>query len=222
LIGQDDAGRFRRGHDDDPVPIGEPFFGERIDLCQGDARDETPVKRELLPDRRQRFSLEEIPRVLVGAALGLTVRAFRHDALVTEHHGLLRARELCRGEAEPRDPLELGHECVETARHAVVRDERLEGGFIPGARRLEQRTVRGSPDERRVLTLAKLVEPDAEHAAEQLVEHQGAVTADRSLVARRRKVGDFDGRHGRFLVGDDGIARGGMVRHVERRPRPRG
>ena len=32
LIGQDDAGRFRRGHDHEPVLVGEPVAGERVDL----------------------------------------------------------------------------------------------------------------------------------------------------------------------------------------------
>jgi hypothetical protein len=50
----------------------------------------------------------------------------------------------------------------------------------------------------------------AEHGGEQLVEHDVAVAADRSLVARRPEVADCDGGRGRFLVGDDRVARAGM------------
>ena len=104
---------------------------------------------------------------LADSRSGLSVT----HALVAEHHRLLRAGELGRGEAEPRDALELGHERVEAARDAVVRDERLEHRFVLRPRRREQAAIRGRPEERRVRALAELVEPGAEHAAEQLVEH---------------------------------------------------
>src|SRR5207245_2350853 len=119
--------------------------GERVDLVQRNTWDEPAMEREFLPDRWQRFTLEKISRVLGGAARGLTVRAFRHPTLVAEHHHLLRAGELGRGEAEPCDPLQLGHECVEAPCHAIVRDERLENRLVPRPRRGEQLTIRGGP-----------------------------------------------------------------------------
>ena len=137
LIGQDDAGRFGRRHDDEAVPIGKPVAGERVDLAERDAGDEPAVEGELLPDRWQRFVLEEIARVFVRAARRLAVRALRHDALGAEHHRLLRAGELGRREAEACHALKLGDERVKTARHAVVGDERLEHRLVLRPRCLE-------------------------------------------------------------------------------------
>ena len=222
LVGQGHAGGFRRRHHDEPVALGKPVGGEGVDLGERDFRKEPPVERELLPDRRQRLSLEEVPRVLVGAARGLAVRALGDHALVGEHPRLLRARELGRREAEPRHPLELGHQRVETALDAVARDHRLQDGLVVRPRRLEQRPGRVGLDERGVLSLRELIEPEVEHAAEQLVEHDVAIPADRALVARRPKVGEGDDGGGGFLVRDDRVPRAGMLRHVERRSRSRG
>jgi hypothetical protein len=174
--------RPRCGHDDEPVPVGN--HSQRVKRDQRVAGT-PPVERELLPDRRQRLTLEEVPGVLVGAARRLAVGALGHHALVGEQPRLLRARELGRREAEPRHPLELGDQRVEAALDAVARDERLQDGLVVRPRRLEQRPGRAGLDERRVLSLAELVEPGAEHAAEQLVEHDVAIAADRALVARR-------------------------------------
>ena len=76
------------------------------------------MERELLPDRRERFALEKIPRVFIRTARGLAVRALGHVALVVQHPRLLRAREFGRGEAEARNPLEFGDDGVKTAGEA--------------------------------------------------------------------------------------------------------
>ncbi len=161
------------------------------------------MERELLPNRRQGLILEVVPRVLVGAAFRFAVRAFRHHALVARHHRLLRPGELALGEAELCDSLQLRQQRIEAATDAVGRDERLEIGFVLRPCDREQSTLRSRPEEGRVLPLAKLVEPLAEHAPEQLVEHQLAIPADRSLVARRSKLAHFDRGRRCLLVGDD-------------------
>ena len=176
------------------------------------------MKRELLPDRRQRFALKEIAGVLVGAALGLAVRALGHAALVVEQPRLLGARELGGGEAELRDPLQLDHQGVETARHAAVGDERLDLGFVLRARCSEQRPLSAGSEKRRVLALRQLVEPGVEHVTEQTVHHDVAIATDRILRSCRPQVGDADRRRNRFLVGDDGVAGAGTLGHIEGRP----
>ena len=143
------------------------------------------MERQLLPDRRQRLTLQEIARVLVGAALGFAIGAFRDDALVGRHPVLLGARELGRGEAESRDPLQLGYQRLEAAGHAVIRYQCLEQRLIPGPRHREQTAIRRGAEEGRVLALAHLVESGAEHRGEELVHHDGAIPADRPLIAGR-------------------------------------
>ncbi len=96
LIGQDDAGGIGRRDDDQPVLVGKPVAGEFVDLGERDAWHEAPVECQFLPDRRQRFVLEEIARVLVGAARRLAVGALGDAALEAEHHRLLRSRQLGR------------------------------------------------------------------------------------------------------------------------------
>ena len=178
------------------------------------------MERELLPDRRQRLSLEEVPGVLVGAAGRLAVRALGRGPLVAEHHRLLRAFELGGGEAEALDPLDLQQQRLEAAGDAIVRDERLDDRLVLGPRGLEQTAIGGSAQERRVRALTELVEPGAEHCREQLVHHQIAVAADRALVAGRTQVADLDGRGGGLLIGHDREAGAGLFRDVVGRPRP--
>ena len=178
------------------------------------------MKRELLPDRRQRFALQEVAGVLVGAALGLTVRALSHAALVVQQPRLLGARELGGSEAELRDPLQLGHQGVETACHAAVGDQRQELGLVLGARRTEQRTLSAGSEKGRVLALRELVEPGVEHVTEQTVHHDVAISTDRILRPCRPQVADANRRRDGFLVGDDGVAGAGTLGHIEGRPRP--
>ena len=71
-----------------------------------------------------------------------------------------------------------------------------------------------------LLALSELVEPIAEHLREQLILHDVAIAADRSLVARRPQVAEAHDGVRALLVGDDGVARAGMLGHVEDRPRP--
>jgi hypothetical protein len=92
---------------------------KRVDLVERDARDEPAMERELLPDGRQRFLFEEIPRVFIRSAGRLPVRTFRHHPLRAEHHGLLRARQLGCGESVSSHALKLGHQRIETAPDAV-------------------------------------------------------------------------------------------------------
>ena len=85
-------------------------------------------------------------------------------ALGAGHVRLLRAIELGGGEAEARDALQFGHERVEAARDAVVRDQRLHDRFVARPRRREQ--ARGRRRRCRnggFALLAELVEPVAEH-----------------------------------------------------------
>ena len=97
------------------------------------------MKRELLPDRRQRFPLQEVARVLVGAARRLAIRALRHGPFVTGHARPPRPIELAGRESESDDALQLGDEGVEAAAHAVVGDDRLQNGFVTGPRRRKER-----------------------------------------------------------------------------------
>ncbi len=220
-IRQHDAGRVRGGDEHEAVLVGEPVRRERVDLRQRHLGQEATVKRQLLPDRRQRFAAEEVAGVLVGAALGFTVGTFGRHPLVPEHHGLLRARQLRGREAELRDAVEFSHEGVQPARDAVARDERLQGRLVLHAGHREQGAVRRRPQERRVRALAQLVEPAAEHRAEELIEHQAAIAADRALIARGPQVADLDDSRGRFLVGHEGVPRAAAFRHVVGRPRAR-
>ena len=142
---------FRRRHDDQPVPLGEPVVGQRVDFAQRDLGDEAPVKRELLPDRRQRFALEEVARVFVCAAGRLTIGALLDHAFGTGHVRLLRSVELGGGEAERRDALQFGHQGVEASRHAVVRDQRLQRRLVSRPWRRKEATAGGGPQERRLL-----------------------------------------------------------------------
>ena len=66
--------------------------------------------------------------------------------------------------------LQFGHERVQTARHAVIRYERLQHRLVPCSRGWEQLAVGGSAHERRIRAPGELVEPGAEHVGEQLVD----------------------------------------------------
>ena len=219
LIRQDDTGRFRRGHDHEAVSLRKPVARQRIDLGERDCGKEPPVEREFLPDRRQRFALEEVARVLVGPALRFAVGAFRHRALEAPHRRLLRAGELRGGESKACDPLQLGDERLEAACHAVVRDERLEHRLVPGPGGLEQPSIRRRAQERRICALGQFAKPVVEHAGKQLVDHQLAISADRSLIARGAQVAELHRRRRRFAVADNRVARGRMFGDVEHRPR---
>ena len=108
------------------------------------------MKRELLPDGRQRFSLEKVPCVLVRAARRLTVGTLRDDAFVTRHPGLLRAVELGGRESEAREALKFGDESIKASRHAVIRHECLKSGLVPSSSAPERATdlprLRGMAD----------------------------------------------------------------------------
>ena len=114
----------------------------------------------------------------------------------------------------------LGQQRVETLLNTIVRDERLQAGFVLRPRHRKERAIRGRADERRVFLLRQLVEARVEHRREQLVHHDRPVAADRSLVAGRTEVREGHGGRRHFLVGDDGIARARLLGDVERRTRP--
>src|SRR5215471_18217676 len=136
------------------------------------------MERKLLPDRRQRLVLEEVARVFVGAARRLAVGTFRDGTLIAEHHRLLRAGELGCRETELREPLQFCDECGQTARHPIIRYDRLQDYSIPCSRGWEQLAVGGSAHERRIRAAGKLVEPGTEHVGKQLIAYDLAIPAD--------------------------------------------
>src|SRR5206468_6380135 len=128
--------------------------------------------------RRQRFSFEEVPGVLVCAARRLTVGALRHRAFGASHVCLLRSVELGGRESKPSDALEFGREGVEASCHTVIRDECLNDRLVPCPRGREERPIRSRVEEGRLLPLTELLEPRAEHRTEQLIEQDLAIAAD--------------------------------------------
>ena len=105
----------------------------------------------------------------------------------------------------PRDPIGLGH-------------RREHRHFL---RPHEDAAVHACPDERRVRTLAQLVEPRVEHRRVQVVDDALAVRQDGRLLADRQLVEDRQRRRRQLRVGRNRVAGAGMVRHGEGRPRLR-
>jgi hypothetical protein len=180
------------------------------------------MKRQLLPDGRQRFTLEKVARVFVGAARRLAVGALFGRALGRRQVGLFRAIQFGGGEAERRDALQLAHQRVEAPDDAVVRHQGLQRRFVARLRRRKQPAPGCGAQERRPVALGDLVETVAQHLREQLIFQNLAIAADRSLIARRPQIADAHRGVGGFLVGQDDVAGAGMLGHVENRPRPLG
>ena len=111
------------------------------------------MKGELLPDRRQRFVLEEIAACIRRRGSTTGGRGSRSRRARSRHDRLFRAVEFGGGEAELRDTLQLAHQRFEAARDAVVRDERLEAGFVARPRDREQRATGGRSQKRGSLAL---------------------------------------------------------------------
>ena len=188
----------------------------------------------VMPGRKRRWNasscqivgsaspLEEVARVFVGAARRLAVGTFRDGALIAEHHRLLRAGEFGRREAEPRETLQFCDECGQTARHSIIRYDRLQHCYVPCSRGREQLAVGGSAHERRIRAPGEFIEPGAEHVGKQLITHDLAVPADRPLVASGPQIADLHGRCGRLLVGHDRVAGAAVLGHVEGGPWPFG
>ena len=148
------------------------------------------MKGQLLPDRRQRFTLEKVARVFVGAAGRLAIRALLRDALGTGQVGLLRAIELGGGEPE---------RATRFSSVTSASRPRVMPSFGTSACRIASSRVLGAGNrprpaaalqERRLSALRELVEPIAEHLREQLILHDLAIAADRSLIARRPQVAE--------------------------------
>src|SRR4029078_1886248 len=73
---------FRRSDNHETVLFGKPLRAERVDLLERNRRKEAAMEGQLLPNRRERFVLKEVARVLVGAALRLAVGTLGHTAFV--------------------------------------------------------------------------------------------------------------------------------------------
>src|SRR5690606_24489886 len=116
------------------------------------------------------FSLQEVPRVLVGAAGRLTVGTLRDHALVGGDVRALRAFQLRFGEAEPNNALEFGDKSVEPARHAVVGHYSLQERLISRLWCGKQSPSGARAQKRRVVALLELCEPLAQHPRKELIE----------------------------------------------------
>ena len=174
------------------------------------------MKRELLPDRRQRFTLEEVARVFVGAARRFAIRALLDDALGAGHVCLFRAIELGGGEPEGHDAFELGHERIEATRDAVARHQRLQRSL----RHASSAPGTGRGRRRPAGTAACRLCESSSRRSPSICENNWsfmivAIAADRSLIAGRSQVAEAHDGVRALLIGDDGVARARMLGHVE-------
>ena len=147
--GRHPSRNIRRQRDHQPIRFRKPVRRQRVHFVQRDLRQEAAVKRQLLPDGWQGFTLEKVARVFVGAARRFAIGALLGAALGGRQVRLFRPVKFGGGEAECGDAFQLAHQRVESAGDAVVRHQGLQRRFVARLRRRKQAAAGGGAQERR-------------------------------------------------------------------------
>ena len=142
-VGQRRPVLLGRGDRDEPVAIGHPILGQRVDFGQRDLRQEALVQAVLVHDARDRFRLDEVAHEFVGQRTRGLLSFSMTAALETSLQIQLLPVQLRRGEAESGDAVDLGEERRQAPFDAARRDEGIQGRRLFGAH--EEPAARSGP-----------------------------------------------------------------------------